>query len=90
MNGKENNQIICCIANKSNTCFQASPLRLSHCNLHSNHLKSGITLVIPAVKLKQFICAGAQNISGLNSNTNTTGSNRSQHRYVKNNLSLLL
>lgn len=57
-------------------------MRLAHCNLHSNHLKSGITLVIPAVKLKQFICAGAQNTPGLNSNTNTTGSNRSQHRYV--------
>ncbi|XP_060850802.1 bridge-like lipid transfer protein family member 1 isoform X1 [Rhopalosiphum padi] len=60
----------------------ASPLRLSHCNLHSNHLKSGITLVIPAVKLKQFICAGAQNTLGLNSNTNTTGSNRSQQRNI--------
>ncbi|XP_025405724.1 uncharacterized protein KIAA1109 isoform X4 [Sipha flava] len=60
----------------------ASPLRLSHCNLHSNHLKSGITLVIPAVKLKQFICAGVQNTPGFNSNTNTTGSNRSQHRNI--------
>ncbi|XP_050533025.1 transmembrane protein KIAA1109 homolog isoform X6 [Daktulosphaira vitifoliae] len=61
--------------------FWASPIRLSHCNLHSNNLKSGITLVIPTVKLKQFICIGMQNIPGINSNTNTTGSNRSQQRY---------
>ncbi|XP_017304377.2 transmembrane protein KIAA1109-like, partial [Diaphorina citri] len=38
----------------------ASPLRLATCNLHGNHVKAGVTAVLPAVRLRQLICAGQQ------------------------------
>lgn len=40
----------------------ASPIRLATCNLHGNHVKSGVTAVLPAVRLRQLICAGQQQV----------------------------
>ncbi|KAI5721596.1 hypothetical protein M8J77_022751 [Diaphorina citri] len=43
----------------------ASPLRLATCNLHGNHVKAGVTAVLPAVRLRQLICAGQQQQAGV-------------------------
>uniref|UniRef100_A0A8D8V2G3 Uncharacterized protein KIAA1109 n=1 Tax=Cacopsylla melanoneura TaxID=428564 RepID=A0A8D8V2G3_9HEMI len=57
----------------------ASPLRLATCNLHGNHVKAGVTAVLPAVKLRQLICAGQQQASSTagvgvaNNNTSVGG-----------------
>lgn len=63
--------------------LKASPIRFSTCNLHGNQVKSGMTGVLPAVKVRQIIAAGNHfghtSSGGSNSNTNTTGSGRSQH-----------
>nr|XP_018906485.1 PREDICTED: uncharacterized protein KIAA1109 isoform X3 [Bemisia tabaci] len=64
----------------------ASPIRVATCNLHGNHVKCGVTAVLPFLRLRQYISAGSSfahslgNTGGSNSNTNTTGSGRSQHR----------
>lgn len=62
-------------------CFKASPIRIATCNLHGHLVKSGVTGVLPAVQVRQFVATGS-NFNGGNanhSNTNTTGSGRSQH-----------
>ncbi|PNF17358.1 hypothetical protein B7P43_G02985 [Cryptotermes secundus] len=59
----------------------ASPIRIATCNLHGHLVKSGVTGVLPAVQVRQFVATGS-NFNGGNanhSNTNTTGSGRSQH-----------
>lgn len=61
--------------------FKASPIRIATCNLHGHLVKSGVTGVLPAVQVRQFVATGS-NFSGGNanhSNTNTTSSGRSQH-----------
>ncbi|KAJ9593935.1 hypothetical protein L9F63_014649, partial [Diploptera punctata] len=68
---------------ENNTAFQiwASPIRIATCNLHGQLVKSGVTGVLPAVQVRQYVATGS-NFSGGNinhSNTNTTGSGRSQH-----------
>ncbi|XP_069702783.1 bridge-like lipid transfer protein family member 1 isoform X3 [Periplaneta americana] len=68
---------------ENGTAFQiwASPIRIATCNLHGHLVKSGVTGVLPAVQVRQFVATGS-NFSGGNanhSNTNTTGSGRSQH-----------
>lgn len=66
--------------------LQASPIRIATCNLHGNHVKSGVTTLIPAIRLRHMVAANSQvcNQHGTgtasNSNTNTTCSGRSQHR----------
>ncbi|XP_075226335.1 transmembrane protein KIAA1109 homolog tweek [Lycorma delicatula] len=61
----------------------ASSIRFSTCNLHGNQVKSGMTGVLPSVKVRQFIATanhfGHSTGGGGGSNTNTTGSGRSQH-----------
>ncbi|CAH1406051.1 unnamed protein product [Nezara viridula] len=52
----------------------AAPIRFSTCNLHGNQVKSGMTGVIPSVKVRQVI------VTNHLSATNTTGSGRSQHK----------
>uniref|UniRef100_A0A0A9WZW5 Fragile site-associated protein C-terminal domain-containing protein n=1 Tax=Lygus hesperus TaxID=30085 RepID=A0A0A9WZW5_LYGHE len=52
----------------------AAPIRFSTCNLHGNQVKSGLTGVIPSVKVRQMI------VTNHLSATNTTGSGRSQHK----------
>ncbi|KAK9502019.1 hypothetical protein O3M35_012630 [Rhynocoris fuscipes] len=52
----------------------AAPIRFSTCNLHGNQVKSGLTGVIPQVKIRQLI------VTNHLSATNTTGSGRSQHK----------
>lgn len=70
--------------------FKASPIRIATCNLHGNHIKSGITTLIPAIRLRHMIAANSQvcNHHGTgtasNSNTNTTCSGKSLHRYTFN------
>ncbi|XP_014242068.1 uncharacterized protein KIAA1109 isoform X2 [Cimex lectularius] len=54
--------------------FWAAPIRFSTCNLHGNKVKSGLTGVIPSIKVRQMI------ITNQLSATNTTGSGRSQHK----------
>ncbi|CAB0018125.1 unnamed protein product [Nesidiocoris tenuis] len=51
-----------------------APIRFSTCNLHGNQVKSGLTGVIPLVKLRQMI------VTNHLSATNTTGSGRSQYK----------
>ncbi|XP_039287951.1 LOW QUALITY PROTEIN: transmembrane protein KIAA1109 [Nilaparvata lugens] len=70
----------------------ASPIRFSTCNLHGNQVKSGMTGVLPAVRMRQLMAIAnhfgrggggggqGQGQEGGGSNTNTTGSGRSQHR----------
>ncbi|XP_046668210.1 transmembrane protein KIAA1109 homolog isoform X3 [Homalodisca vitripennis] len=61
----------------------AAPIRFSTCNLHGNQVKSGLTGVLPCVRVRQLIAAnhhfGHTTGGGSSSNTNTTGSGRSQH-----------
>lgn len=74
--------------------FQASPIRFSTCNLHGNQVKAGMTGVLPCVRVKQLVAASnhfSHTSGGGGSNTNTTGSSRSQHaRYLPCALLLLL
>ncbi|PSN42917.1 hypothetical protein C0J52_12026 [Blattella germanica] len=68
---------------ENSTAFQiwASPIRIATCNLHGHLVKSGVTGVLPAVQVRQYVATGS-NFNGGNlnhSNTNTTGSGRSQH-----------
>ncbi|XP_049857041.1 transmembrane protein KIAA1109 homolog isoform X4 [Schistocerca gregaria] len=58
----------------------ASPLRLATCNLHGSQVKSGVTAVLPAVQIKQYVSTGG---GFSHSNTNTAGSGRSQHNGSK-------
>jgi len=60
-------------------CFQASPIRIATCNLHGHLVKSGVTGVLPAVQVRQFVAAGSIVGVGNAGNFNTTGSGRSQH-----------
>lgn len=66
--------------------LQASPIRFSTCNLHGNQVKSGLTGVVPSVRVRQLVAASNHfshsggGGGGSNSNTNTTGSGRSHTR----------
>jgi hypothetical protein len=59
--------------------FKASPIRIATCNLHGHLVKSGVTGVLPAVQVRQFVAAGSNVSVGNTSSSNTTGSGRSQH-----------
>ncbi|KAF7987765.1 hypothetical protein HCN44_003628 [Aphidius gifuensis] len=52
-----------------------SPIRISTCNLHGQQVKSGVTGVLPAILLRQFVSAAGHYTNA--SNTNTTGSTKS-------------
>ncbi|XP_052121267.1 transmembrane protein KIAA1109 isoform X3 [Frankliniella occidentalis] len=52
----------------------ASPIRVSTCNLHGNRIKSGVTALLPAVELHQFVASGSHLNGPAGSSTNTTGS----------------
>ncbi|GLG98163.1 Uncharacterized protein GBIM_04765, partial [Gryllus bimaculatus] len=56
----------------------ASPIRISTCNLHGQRVKSGVTAVLPAVRIRQLVASGA-GFGANHSSSNTTGSGRSQH-----------
>lgn len=73
--------------------FQISPVRISTCNLHGQKVKSGVTGLISTILVRHFVSTsghfhiptaasagppGATN--NTHSNTNTTGSGRSQSR----------
>ena len=36
---------------------QVSPCRVSTCNLYGEHIKQGLTVLVPGVELYNFICA---------------------------------
>jgi hypothetical protein len=38
------------------TIPQATPIRVSTCNLHGSQVKSGVTALLPVVQIRQFIC----------------------------------
>ena len=67
------------VPSETQTCFQASPIRIATCNLHGHLVKSGVTGVLPAVQVRQFVAAGSNVGVGNTSSFNTTGSGRSQH-----------
>ncbi|XP_061939071.1 bridge-like lipid transfer protein family member 1 isoform X15 [Apis cerana] len=54
-----------------------SPIRVSTCNLHGQHVKSGVTGVLPRILIRQFVSA-ADHFANT-SNTNTAGSGRSHN-----------
>ncbi|XP_015586515.1 uncharacterized protein KIAA1109 isoform X3 [Cephus cinctus] len=54
-----------------------SPIRISTCNLHGQQVKSGVTGVLPAILIRQFVSAAGHFANA--SNTNTTGSGRSHN-----------
>lgn len=54
--------------------LQACPIRVSTCNLHGNRIKSGVTALLPAVELHQFVASGSNLNGPAGSSTNTTGS----------------
>nr|XP_031841602.1 transmembrane protein KIAA1109 isoform X3 [Nomia melanderi] len=54
-----------------------SPIRISTCNLHGQHVKSGVTSILPRTVVRQFVSA-ADHFANT-SNTNTTGSGRSHN-----------
>ncbi|XP_046477858.1 bridge-like lipid transfer protein family member 1 isoform X1 [Neodiprion pinetum] len=54
-----------------------SPIRVSTCNLHGQQVKSGVTGVLPAILVRQFVSA-AEHFANA-TNTNTTGSGRSHN-----------
>ncbi|XP_012263790.2 transmembrane protein KIAA1109 homolog isoform X5 [Athalia rosae] len=54
-----------------------SPIRISTCNLHGQQVKSGVTGVLPAILIRQFMSAAGHFANA--SNTNTTGSGRSHN-----------
>nr|CAD7425599.1 unnamed protein product [Timema monikensis] len=58
------------------TAFQvwASPIRVTTCNLHGQHVKSGVTGVLPAIKVRQLVSTGSS--FGTHC-TNSGGSGRS-------------
>lgn len=55
-----------------------SPIRFSTCNLHGKKVKTGVTGLLPALQIRQFIFSGG----GHSSNTNTSGSGRSHLGYA--------
>lgn len=79
---------------ESGTALHAwiSPIRLSTCNLHGQKVKSGVTGLISTILVRHFIStSGHFNVPGGNnvaaaqnsySNTNTTGSGRSQAKFA--------
>lgn len=68
---------------ESGTAVQVwvSPVRVSTCNLHGKQVKSGVTGVMPAILIRQFISAAGHFANA--SNTNTTGSGRSHNTSSK-------
>lgn len=54
-----------------------SPIRLSTCNLHGQQVKSGVTLLISTILVRNFMSTGHHFNGNSHSNTNTTGSGRS-------------
>ncbi|XP_063234537.1 bridge-like lipid transfer protein family member 1 isoform X2 [Bacillus rossius redtenbacheri] len=53
----------------------ASPVRVATCNLHGHYVRSGVTGVLPAIQVRQFVTSGG-NFNN-HSNTNTASSGRS-------------
>lgn len=68
---------------ESGTAVQVwvSPVRVSTCNLHGKQVKSGVTGVMPAILIRQFISAAGHFANA--SNTNTAGSGRSHNTSSK-------
>lgn len=38
-------------------CLQVSPCRLSTCNLYGEHIRQGLTLLLPSVQLNNYVAA---------------------------------
>ncbi|KAJ8666820.1 hypothetical protein QAD02_008482 [Eretmocerus hayati] len=63
--------------NGAATQIWVSPIRVSTCNLHGQHVKTGVTGLLPTILVRQFVSAAGHFAN--TSNTNTTASGRSRN-----------